>query len=116
MSDKQWMKADEWTGHAPCGGVIDFIKSPSALGPAKTAAVKATCGACGVRPECITENLRPVTDLKLEIRLPSNSIWVAGQWLPDTATPESRDELTAIKQELLRSLPAEFEARPAALR
>lgn len=114
VSVKQWLKADEWVQHAPCAGDIDFITPPEKLG-ARADRVRSICQACPVRPECIKDNLRPVTDLKREVRLPSNSMWVAGEWLPDTHTDASRKQLTAIKQLLESSLPVEFATRPSAL-
>ncbi|QSM01120.1 WhiB family transcription factor [Mycobacterium phage Nanosmite] len=112
---KLWNRADEWTEHAPCAGRIDFIIDPETLGPDRTEAVKATCGACPVRPECIKENLKPVSDFWRKTTRPSNAIWVAGEWLPElpeTNVATARKELEAKRAELLDSLPDEVSDRP----
>lgn len=107
-----WQKADEWTGYALCGQKPDFVIDPETLGPERTAAVVATCKRCPVRPECIEMNIAPVTDFGLKAKRPSNSMWVAGVWLPDADTAANRRELEAKRQSLSRNLAAEYAARP----
>src|SRR5262245_37596753 len=109
-SDHMWDRVDEWTDYAPCVGNLDFITAPEELGPERTENVIATCAGCPVRPECIELNVAPVIDLasigrKHKSYRPSNSMWVAGEWLPDLCTAESRRELEAKREELMESLP-----------
>lgn len=104
MSDKEWLKADEFVGYAPCGGNIDFVLSPQKLGKARADAVKATCATCPVSRECVKFNLEPVNDIKREVKLPSNSIWVAGVWLPPAKNKQQFIALAKIKADLLASV------------
>lgn len=106
-----WDRKDEWVGLAPCADSTDFVIAPEDLGPQRTAAVQRTCAGCPVRPECIEMNCAPVTDIMLRGTRPSNSIWVAGVWLPDVFTAASRRELEAKRQGLLDSLPFEHALR-----
>ncbi|AEK09989.1 transcriptional regulator WhiB-like [Mycobacterium phage Rey] len=113
---KLWQKADEWTEHAPCAERIEFIISPDELGPDRTAAVKATCAACPVRPECIKLNVQPLPVFdKPRIKLASHAMWVAGEWLPDL-TKQTSEELEAKRQQLIDSLPMEEARRPYSMR
>lgn len=115
MSNKTWLRDDEWTDYAPCVGSKDFIRSPEVLGPQRTAAVVATCAACPVRPECITLNVAPVTDIKLKAKQPSHAVWTAGTWLPEGSTEAARRDLVTIKQALIDSLSSELADRPGHL-
>lgn len=108
-----WDRADEWVDHAPCVDNPDFITDPAVLGPERAAAVQTACAGCPVRPECIRDNTAPVImpwNLKGP-RQAANSVWVAGVWLPDTFTAESRRVLEKRVEELQDSLPMEYSAR-----
>jgi hypothetical protein len=120
MTDRLWDRSDEWGSYAACDSKPDFIIDPETLGPERVAAVKKTCAGCLVRPECIVGNAAPViapSSLKIKgnstpVTYPSCSIWVAGEWLPDRDSAQSRAVLEGIKDELNASLPYEYATRP----
>lgn len=103
---KMWMKRDEWVTYAPCGEDIDFIIAPEVLGRKRTARVKSVCASCPVRPECIKRNC---------VEHQANTVWVAGQWIPDHYTAASRREAEAARAALRVSIHDEEEARPEGL-
>lgn len=116
MTAKRWLRSDEWAGYAPCRGNADFTIDPVDLGPLRTQAVKDTCAACPVRPECIRQTVSPVRDpwspTSRPVFIPSSAVWTAGEWLPDMSTPSSRQALTAVKDRLVANLSDEELHRP----
>lgn len=119
MSNKMWATADEWVNYAPCGGDIEFVMPPvpdDEGGPFLAdggARVRSICAGCPVRPECIARNTAPVTDLGLRARRTANSMWVAGEWIPDMYTASSRRAVAEVTARLLARLPAEYQDRPS---
>ncbi|MBB5167150.1 hypothetical protein [Mycobacterium sp. AZCC_0083] len=121
MSAKVWLTADEWTRYVPCDGDREFTTAPEELVDGGDR-VRSICRMCPVRPECIELNIKPMPDLRSigrapgqRVSLPSSSVWVAGEWLPDWVDDPSRDELATIKAKLESQLAQEYANRPASL-
>lgn len=112
MSERLWDRADEWVNFAPCVGKPDFTIAPEGMSAKRATVVQQTCKTCLVRPECIALNTSPITNLELKGKRKSNSIWVAGVWLPDIDTAPNRRELEKRRGILIDSLPEEHQNRP----
>lgn len=106
---KLWSKKYEWQGFSNCSGDVRFITDPRSTesppwspGPTldheEVQEVRAICGACRVRPECI----------KWALEDDVSSVWVAGEYLPD---PTFKRSLRLVTDRLRSSLPHELAVR-----
>jgi hypothetical protein len=93
---KRWLRSDEWSGLAACGGSdLHTVENPSESQVEEAAAV---CARCIVRPECI----------QWAVRDNACAVFVAGVYLPD---PHHKKELKKVYNLLKSSLPMEFQLR-----
>lgn len=104
MSDKVWLKADEWVSMASCGQDPRF--TADVLTPEDVEYVEDTCGGCPVRPECIRD----------AVRHQWNSVWCAGEYIPDHFTADSRRRAKAVRLDLFLTIPRELSWRPDEVR